>query len=174
LPVSPGRVDGAPPPAMHLLRETPPDFGKHGVAKLDQVKCVDRQRCVAASSAGLCGMPQRGRSQRLVRPGAIRADGRRANPRRHHCRIRRRFLRLVRCPDQRWCSSMPSIRGARASTSDSVSAAESKAHCMSHHETPNETAASVAAPPEPITAATRASRSRRVERARGGTWVVPR
>jgi hypothetical protein len=37
---------------------------------------------------------------------------------------------------------MPSIRGARASTSGSVSAAEFKARCTSHHEKPNEAAAS--------------------------------
>lgn len=67
---------------------------------------------------------------------------------------------------------MPSILGASASTSGRVSSAESRARWTSHHETPNEEAASAAALPDPLTVATGASRSRRVDRARRGTWAV--
>ena len=64
---------------------------------------------------------------------------------------------------------MPSIRGENLSTSGNVSAAESKALWTSHHETPNDAAASKAALPDQITAATSASRSQRVDQLRRGT-----
>ncbi|MBN9131731.1 MAG: hypothetical protein J0I04_19025 [Paenarthrobacter ureafaciens] len=67
---------------------------------------------------------------------------------------------------------MPSIRGASASTPGRGIAAQPRARWTSHHETPNEEAASAAALPDPIMAATGASRSRRVDRARRGTWAV--
>jgi hypothetical protein len=74
--------------------------------------------------------------------------------------------------DRYRCSSIPSILGARRSTSGRRRAASPMTCWTSHHEIPKARAVSDTARQESMTASTSVSRSRRVDRARRGTWGV--
>ena len=67
---------------------------------------------------------------------------------------------------------MPSRRTHSSSTSGSSTAAALTVACTVHHATPSSPATSATARPESTTAASAAVRSRVVQRARVGSWLV--